>query len=414
MNCQPFQFINKEARRAELNQLKKAAHEQRIHQAKNFGLTQLSISHKNIEILKVNEDPNDAVYPMSDEGFRSKVASLTRQVTKEVLKEALTNELDAKLATEFFKKTNWAQAVIENKSILTTLLFCKLQNLHIHSIPIATICGQIVKDPNKCRCCGLEKDFKVDMPIQLIILASILVNAKLTEPNILLHYLNKLTLSKKVVKTNDMIFKEVEEDTKALKLVLNEEVLGTAEEILLRTIGADFDDRDPAEIIMEKEPFEMETKKEAVKKVVAWLDNGKTQSLDPKELAEKALDEIMAQDMRLSTSPSMCSSGIDTENESESETEGGNLKAIEKAHDLRLSTDSSASEAETGTDTPQDIAMSFSKPAEENNSATSEPTLDSNVDDSDEDSDYIDDKNEVPFIREFEDNENLSKLAPSF
>ena len=36
------------------------------------------------------------------------------------------------------------------------------------------------------------------------------------------------------------------------------------------------------------------------------------------------------------------------------------------------------------------------------------------VDDSDEDSDYIDDKNEVPFIREFEDNENLSKLAPSF
>ena len=36
------------------------------------------------------------------------------------------------------------------------------------------------------------------------------------------------------------------------------------------------------------------------------------------------------------------------------------------------------------------------------------------MDDSDEDSDYIDDKNEVPFIREFEDNENLSKLAPSF
>ena len=36
------------------------------------------------------------------------------------------------------------------------------------------------------------------------------------------------------------------------------------------------------------------------------------------------------------------------------------------------------------------------------------------VDDSDEDSDYIDDKNEVPFIREFEDNDNLSKLAPSF
>ena len=28
--------------------------------------------------------------------------------------------------------------------------------------------------------------------------------------------------------------------------------------------------------------------------------------------------------------------------------------------------------------------------------------------------DDIDDKNEVPFIREFEDNENLSKLAPSF
>ena len=35
-------------------------------------------------------------------------------------------------------------------------------------------------------------------------------------------------------------------------------------------------------------------------------------------------------------------------------------------------------------------------------------------DESDEDSDFIDDKNEIPLTREIENNDNLSKLAPSF
>jgi len=35
-------------------------------------------------------------------------------------------------------------------------------------------------------------------------------------------------------------------------------------------------------------------------------------------------------------------------------------------------------------------------------------------DDSDDDADFIDDKNEIPLVREIENNDNLSKLAPSF
>ena len=107
MNYQPFEFINKEARRAELSHLKQTAKEQRIQQAKNFGLTQQSESRKFIESLNTKTGPIDAVYPMSDEKFCSRIASLTRQVTKEVLEEAFEIDKGAKTAIDFANKIKW-------------------------------------------------------------------------------------------------------------------------------------------------------------------------------------------------------------------------------------------------------------------------------------------------------------------
>ena len=343
MNYQPFEFINKEARRAELSNLKKIAKEQRIQQAKNFGLTQQSESRKFIESLNTKTGPIDAVYPISDEKFCSRIASLTRQVTKEVLEETFEIDKGAKTAIDFANKIKWTQSGIENRSILTSMMFCKSHNLGLMCIPIQPVCNneilsetlrknKVLKHP----CCEIQKDVEVYMPLQLIVLTSIMINVKLNESR-RLFYLIKRSLSKKVVKT-DRIFKEV---INASNKSPNEEVLETAEEIILRTIGIDFDNRDPVEIIMENEVFETETKKEAAKKVVAWLDNGKAPSIDPEDLARMALDEVMAQDLELSTSDS---SGT----ESEVETP----KKVDKAQELNLTTSTSdssgtASEVET-------------------------------------------------------------------
>ena len=130
----------------------------------------------------------------------------------------------------------WTQSGIENRSILTSMMFCKSHNLGLMCIPIQPVCNnEILPEPlrkNKVLkhpCCEIQKDVEVYMPLQLIVLTSIMINVKLNESR-RLFYLIKKSLSKKVVKT-DRIFQEI-----TLRMTYLRQIIQVLKTVMLRQI----------------------------------------------------------------------------------------------------------------------------------------------------------------------------------